>query len=328
VSDTIAQSTLIAQQASEMWPSITGHPVLFMHRENSVFKVETTGGPAALRVHRYGYHDKQAIESELLWMAQLAKNGLQIPVPILNKHKSYLTEINLQDRVYTVDLLTWLIGIPLGQSDAPLGFNKVELQSIFYNLGATIARLHDVSDAWELPTTFKRHAWDSDGFLGDQPFWGAFWNASGVSGDDRNLLNQAREKAKRELDELRDTGADYGLIHADFVRQNILVHESEVRIIDFDDSGFGFRIFDFATALVKNRAEPHYEEIKQKLFEGYRAVRSLSLRDEQSLDLFLTLRDLAYLGWADARKAEPGMAARLPTIRKATVAAASTFLQT
>jgi Ser/Thr protein kinase RdoA (MazF antagonist) len=260
------------------------------------------------------------------WMAHLSANGLQAPEPLANAQNAYLTEVSVDGKTYIADLLTWLDGAPLGNSTDPLAFNKTTLEKIFFNLGATIAKLHAVSDAWKIPDGFTRHAWDRDGYVGEQPFWGAFWNAGELPDDHRNILHAARKKAGDELDALRKAGADYGLIHADFVRQNILVTGTDVRIIDFDDSGFGFRMYDFATALVKNRAEPYYDAIKQSLFAGYRSKRRLSALDEQSLDLFLALRDFAYLGWMEARRGEPGVEERMPGIRAATVTAAEKFL--
>jgi Ser/Thr protein kinase RdoA (MazF antagonist) len=316
----------IAAKACEAWDCITSVPQLFMHRENSVFKVATTHGLAALRVHRHGYHSRAAIESEMQWMAHLASRGVLVPAPIANRFHNFLSEIEHGGKIYSVDLLTWLDGAQLGNSTDPLGFSKSELQKIFFNLGQLIARLHDVTDAWNIPQGFTRHAWDRDGFLGERAFWGRFWEASDLSASDRHLLLEAREKAGTELDALRKAGANYGLIHADFVRQNILLVGAQVRVIDFDDSGFGFRMYDFATALVKNRDEPHYEAIKASLFEGYRSLRVLSQRDENSLDLFLTLRDFAYLGWMEARRGEPGVEVRMPGIRAATITAARKFM--
>jgi Ser/Thr protein kinase RdoA (MazF antagonist) len=316
----------IALKACKMWDGIISAPKLFMHRENSVFKVQTTHGPAALRVHRHGYHSKAAIQSEMQWMAHLASQGVLVPQPLANRRQELLSDVEYRGKTYVVDLLTWLDGEQLGNATDPLAFSKDELQQIFFNLGKTIARMHDLTDAWEVPKGFTRHAWDRDGFVGEKAFWGNFWEARDLTPDDRQLLMQAREKAGVELDALRKAGADYGLIHADFVRQNILVLGTDVRVIDFDDSGFGFRMYDFATALVKNRDEPHYEAIKASLFEGYRSQRVLSTVNENSLDLFLTLRDFAYLGWMEERLGEPGVEARMPGIRAAAVAAAQKFI--
>jgi Ser/Thr protein kinase RdoA (MazF antagonist) len=316
----------IALKACKMWDGIISAPKLFMHRENSVFKVQTTQGPAALRVHRHGYHSKAAIQSEMQWMAHLASQGVLVPQPLANRQQQLLSDVEYRGKTYVVDLLTWLDGAQLGNATDPLAFSKTELQQIFFNLGKTIARMHDLTDAWEMPDGFTRHAWDRDGFVGEKAFWGNFWEARDLSADDRHLLLLAREKAGVELDTLRKAGEDYGLIHADFVRQNILVMGTDVRVIDFDDSGFGFRMYDFATALVKNRDEPHYEAIKASLFEGYRSQRVLSTVNENSLDLFLTLRDFAYLGWMEERLGEPGVEARMPSIRAAAVAAAQKFI--
>ncbi len=326
MTDTLQRASQIANLACQKWPCMTSAPELFMHRENTVFKVETTHGSAALRIHRSGYHSTLAIKSEMQWMAHLAAHQLQVPLPLINTKGEYLAEILFDGKVYVADVLTWLDGTPLGNSVDQLAYTMAELEILFFNLGNTIANLHTLSDDWEIPLGFQRHAWDRDGFVGEAPFWGAFWNARDLSSGDRNTLLAARQKAGASLDALRLAGADYGLIHADFVRQNILVSGSDVRIIDFDDSGFGYRMYDFATALVKNRAEPHYDAIKQSLFKGYRDKRYLSELDEQSLDLFLTLRDFAYLGWMDARRGEPGVEERMPGIRTATLNAAENFL--
>jgi Ser/Thr protein kinase RdoA (MazF antagonist) len=326
MSDAISKAHEIAALACTNWDRIVSTPELFMHRENSVFKVQTKYGPAALRVHRHGYHSKAAIQSEMQWMAYLASHGVLAPAPIPNKQRHLLSEVSYHNKTYIVDLLTWLDGEQLGNSTDPLVFTKQQLQQIFFNLGKTIARMHDLTDAWKTPDGFTRHAWDRDGFIGEQAFWGNFWEACDISASDRQLLVQAREKAGAELDALSKAGADYGLIHADFVRQNILVVGTDVSVIDFDDSGFGFRMYDFATALVKNREEPHYETIKASLFEGYRSSRVLSQLDANSLDLFLALRDFAYLGWMEARRAEPGVEERMPGIRAASIAAAQKFI--
>jgi Ser/Thr protein kinase RdoA (MazF antagonist) len=322
----LTQANEIALLACETWDGILSAPQLFMHRENTIFKVQTENGLAALRVHRLGYLSKDAIRSELRWMSQLASQGVMVPQPVVNRQKQLLSEVSHGGNDYIVDLLTWLKGAQLGNSTDPLAYSKVDLQHIFFSLGNTIARIHDVSDAWELPHDFTRHAWDHDGFVGDKAFWGKFWDIGDTHENDRQLLQLAREKASAELQALQRAGADYGLIHADFVRQNILVVGTGVRVIDFDDSGFGFRMYDLATALVKNRNEPHYAAIKFSLIAGYRSLRQLSTLDEQSIELFLTLRDLAYLSWMNARRSEPGVEARMPGIRDATIMAARKFL--
>ena len=74
-------------------------------------------------------------------------------------------------------------------------------------------------------------------------------------------------------------------------------------MIDFDDGGWGFRLFDVATALFKNRHEPGYDTLKTALLAGYRSRRSL---DTTALDLFVALRAVSYVGWIVPRIEEDG----------------------
>ena len=140
------------------------------------------------------------------------------------------------------------------------------------------------------------------------------------------LLAETRDRVLRDLDAFISGGADYGLIHADLVRENILVSGSDIRMIDFDDSGFGFRLFDIATALVKNRNEPHYDAMMGALIEGCRTQRELPQRELDSLPLFILLRALTYLGWAEARKTEPDMETRRARLKTDALALARAYL--
>lgn len=316
-----------ARKALESWTDICGEPQLVMHRENTVFRVETKAGPAALRIHRAGYHSRQAIQSELDWMAHLALNGLAVPAPIRALNGALLVELgNGAGQKCIVDLLTWLEGAPLGKSGEPLSGSLSEQTDIFRALGTSMARLHLTSDAWRAPAEFRRHAWDREGLLGDAPFWGKFWSISDCAPEETEILTAARKRAAEALDSHIAAGADYGLIHADLVRENVLVHEGQIRMIDFDDAGYGFRMFDIATALIKNRREPHYEALKSALLSGYDSVRPRSPRDLQALPLFMLLRALSYLGWAEARRHELGMTARRQRFKTEALELARTYL--
>ena len=74
-------------------------------------------------------------------------------------------------------------------------------------------------------------------------------------------------------------------------------------LIDFDDGGWGYRLFDIATALIKSRAEPDYPALQAALIAGYQRERAL---DVSALDLFMALRAVTYVGWIITRLNEPG----------------------
>ena len=80
----------------------------------------------------------------------------------------------------------------------------------------------------------------------------------------------------------------YGLIHADCgVDANVLFRKHKAHIIDFDDSGFGYYLYDLAVALEHCWEDKDYYRYKDALLQGYTDIRPLD--DEQliHMDLFL-----------------------------------------
>ena len=301
-----AEATSLAIVALKQWPHVQRVPQLVRHRENTVFRVQTTLGDHALRLHRHGYHSEQTILSELHWMAMLAERGFMVPTPAKKRDGEFLTKVGHSDgsmRVFS--LLSWLPGEPFGKSALPLRFEGHHRLDVMAAIGKNLARLHLLSDRWQLPHGFVRPVWDRAGLVGDAPFWGCFWDSGFLAEAEREDLRKIREHCDTALCDYTD--ADYGLIHADLARENILVEGAGVSFIDFDDSGFGFRMFDIATALIKNIYEPDYEDLKQALLAAYQAERPLRPHDLDHLPLMMLLRSLTYLGWVDARLEEPGM---------------------
>ena len=109
------------------------------------------------------------------------------------------------------------------------------------------------------------------------------------------------------------------------VRENILFDGSSLAIIDFDDCGFGYRLFDLATALIKNRSEFDYQDLQAAILNGYKTLRII---DVEQLDLFLLLRAFTYVGWIVPRIKEPKAKIRQTRFIKTSVELCEKFLST
>lgn len=269
-------------------------------RENHVYRVDQGIASYALRLHRKGYRSNAELCSELQWMDAVAKGGLNVPCPITS---------TLGDLVHVVDgcqvdVLCWLAGAPIGVARTNLLHE--DRAGLFRAIGREMATLHAVSDAWQRPPGFTRWAWDREGLLGETPVWGRFWDNPTLTEDEKDLFETLRQVAEQDLGE-REAFMDYGLIHADLVRENVIVDHEKIQLIDFDDGGFGFRLFDLATTLVKFTNEPHYSLLKSSLLEGYRSVRPI---DTGAFDLVMALRAATYVGWIIERLGEEGALAR------------------
>jgi Ser/Thr protein kinase RdoA (MazF antagonist) len=309
-----------ANGALKLWAIDAAEVHLAAHRENHVFKVTAKNGAAfALRMHRPGYRSRDEINSELAWMTQLAQEGVAVPLPLVSRAGNLVEQHNGD----LVDVLTWLPGLPLGKNHVPLAIEN--RSDVFRNIGKELARLHLVSDRWNVPQPFNRPRLGIDGLLGENPVWGRFWENPSLTADQVTLLTSTRQKAievlKQNLDAL-----DQGLIHADLARENILVTGKDVAFIDFDDSGHGFRAYDIAVALFRNRTEPDYPQLRAGLIEGYQSLRPLNL---DLLDLFILLRAMSFVGWIVPRAADlaDGEARNQRFIAEAIALAASMNLQ-
>lgn len=299
-----ATVTELARRALQHWGIRDGEPELLKFRENAVFRVRLPDGqPAAMRVHRLGYHSDAALRSELQWMSFLQSAGVATPSPVAALSGDLFVPVDTGTSAppRQVDCLSWLEGRAVGARGVPLDYTPEQARQVFTAIGRTIAHMHNVTAAWTPPAGFTRHAWDFDGFFGPAPTWGRFETSPFLDGLRRELVFQARDKAVKALSEHERSARNFGIIHADLVRENVLVHEGAIRIIDFDDCGYGWHMYDLAVALYQNRQEPLYPLIEAALLDGYRQLRGLTAQDIAALPLFSALRAFAFLGWVQSR---------------------------
>jgi Ser/Thr protein kinase RdoA (MazF antagonist) len=180
------------------------------------------------------------------------------------------------------------------------------ITQIYHDLGVRLAEFHDTADAWSPPKNFSRHSWDRLGLVGAQPFWGRFWDNPDLLPDERYIFTQIQDQMNEALSHLEDT-LDYGLIHADLIPDNVMIDENDITFLDFDDCGFGFRLFDIATILLKQIETHDFQDKAKALMEGYRTRRDL---DPRFVLMFLVLRSLTYVGWIVDRPNIENAAAR------------------
>jgi Ser/Thr protein kinase RdoA (MazF antagonist) len=138
-----------------------------------------------------------------------------------------------------------------------------------------------------------------NGLIGDDPLWGRFWENPTLAYGQKQLLETFRDHAQTAL---AQGDHDFGLIHADLLRENVLVDGDALRLIDFDDGGHGFRLFDLATTLFRIKDEPNATELSAALIDGYQSTRPINITH---LPLFIALRACTYVGWIVTRMEIP-----------------------
>ena len=269
---------------------------LISNRENAVFEIETPTGRAALRLHRQGYQDPAAIRSELWWCTALADAGVSVPRPRPALDNSPLVQLS-NGRL--ASCIAWAEGKPLGEHGKPFDAPINVLLDQHVALGQLIAKMHSVTDLLTLPEGFTRPRWDVDGLVGDAPFWGRFWDHPAASPAEAAQLREIRNWLHVQLTDHATTG-NFGPIHADVLRENILVNGQSLSLIDFDDSGLGFRAYDLGTAMLHNGYEPAYPDLRDAMIDGYKTLRPA---DRATVEMFTLARSCASVGWTMPRLA-------------------------
>jgi Ser/Thr protein kinase RdoA (MazF antagonist) len=269
---------------------------LIRERENAVYEMRLPdGGRAALRLHRHGYQKGAAIRSELWWCAELARAGVPVPAPKPARCGDLL--VTLASGRFA-SAVTWIEGIPFGFAGQPLAGTAAEQENSHFMLGRLVAEIHVVTDALILPSDFARPLWDIDGLTGEEPFWGRFWDHPCATRSEAARLHDARLFLQDRLQAYSNQGGDFGPIHADVLRENILVNAGGLSMIDFDDAGLGFRLYDLGTVMSQNQAQKNRIALRDALIAGYATLRPANAN---MVDVFTLARCCASVGWTMPR---------------------------
>jgi Ser/Thr protein kinase RdoA (MazF antagonist) len=299
----IARMRQLAGRALGAYPLADPRLRLIAHEENTTFRVDATAAGGRdrflLRVHRPARHGRHvdpvaAIRSELDWlMALRADTGLPVPEPVRTTDGSLTTTAASRDvpepRVCSV--LRWMDGRIHAAMPRPVHLRR---------LGSVMAQLHNHAAQWDVPPGFVRIRWDWETFFGDTMVYGGI-NASAVwdllPAAPRRRFGQVAARMERVMTRLGDGDGQAGLIHADLHLDNVLFWRDEVRVIDFDDCGFGYWLYDIAVALWELRDRDDYVQFRAALIEGYTQHRPLPPGGLAHLDDFIATRDVAFALW-------------------------------
>jgi Ser/Thr protein kinase RdoA (MazF antagonist) len=286
----------LANAALPLWP-IGGVPSarLINLSENATYSVEgAEGGPRyALRIHRAGYHSPEAIASELAWARALRESGIVVtPDPVPGRDGRLLQRMAhaVMDAPRNMVMFRWEDGVEPGIGD--------DLAGPFETLGAVTARMHAHARAWERPRGFTRLTWDFETSLGDDaPHWGRWRDGMGLDPEKERVFERTAGLIGRRLAAYGKGPERFGLIHCDLRLANLLVDGESVKVIDFDDCGFGWFMYDAATPVSFYEHEPQVPGLIEAWVRGYRSIAALSAEDEAEIPTFVMLRRLLLVAW-------------------------------
>jgi Ser/Thr protein kinase RdoA (MazF antagonist) len=291
--------------------------------ENEIYRVESPSGRRwALRVQRPGYQSKRSLASEMEWLAALRRDGViatQIPVAGVNGEWVQVTCDPDGGKARNVVLFEWQHGSHPHMD--------MDLRQCFRSLGAITAQMHAHSRTWRRPDTFDRFTWDFETALGETPRWGRWRDALGMSAGQLDLFGRTAELIRERVASYGSGPDRFGLAHCDLRLDNLLMDKGEIKVIDFDDCGFSWYMYDAAATVSFYEHLPQVPGLIERWLEGYRTVAPVSRAEEEEIPTFIMLRRLLLVAWVGSH-AETALARSLGvSYTEQTVALCSAYLR-
>jgi Ser/Thr protein kinase RdoA (MazF antagonist) len=282
----------VAERALKRFGIADGAPVQLINvSENATYKVEDgTGRKWALRVHRDGYHSRTAIASELAWLSALREgSGVATPTAVRGLDGEYIQTLagDGLPNPRNVVLFEWENGAEPEQTDVA-GFEL---------LGETAARMHAHVRKWRRPAWFERHSWDFETSLGSRPHWGYWKNGMGMTPEAMEAFSETVALIEQRLEAFGKSPERFNLVHGDMRLANLLMDGNKVKVIDFDDCGFSWLLYDCATTVSFFEHTAQVPELLKAWIRGYRRIGMLSPEDEREIATFVMLRRLLLVAW-------------------------------
>jgi len=261
--------------------------------ENTTYLVEGTNWKSILRLHRENYHSKRAIECELAWSRSLSNDGvLHTPDFYLGRNGDPVQSVYAR---YS-SIPHFMVMFHFIEGKQPK--EDQDLVASFEQLGRIAAKTHLHSIKWIRPQPFERPKWNLESVFGGNPTWGNWRDAPNVTVTIRRLLEKVETTVSSRLSQFSMAADRYGLIHADMRLANVLIDQSNTtRLIDFDDCGIGWFLYDFAAGISFMEDHRQLSFLKESWIKGYRTIRDLPQEHIDELDTFIMLRRLVLLAW-------------------------------
>jgi Ser/Thr protein kinase RdoA (MazF antagonist) len=285
----------LAEAATALYALPQGLQVKLVNlSENATYKVEAPDGSRwALRIHRDGYHSTTAIASELSWLMDLRSTSVvTTPAPVKGRDGEIIQQLGhaCMTRARNIVLFDWETGTEPGIGE--------DLSAPFEVLGEVTARMHLHARKWRRPPTFTRLTWDFETSLGESdPHWGRWRDGMGVDVEKQKLFGRTVELIGKRLSTYGKGSDRFGLIHCDLRLANLMMDGNAVKVIDFDDCGFGWYMYDAATPVSFYEHEPQVPALIESWKTGYRRVIALKREDEAEIPTFVMLRRLLLVAW-------------------------------
>jgi Ser/Thr protein kinase RdoA (MazF antagonist) len=260
---------------------------------NFVYRVENADNQSfSLRICGFPKMKRCSMEDEMNWLNFVAQRNPRLaPRPIANDQGEWVTVITTPKGERLCALFAWVEGSELRDMITPADLHK---------MGRLVAALHNIAHEFPFPDATIDFR---SGYRYDQSLMRLHrdWieqHHHTIGTAHVALLDRAIDYVIAAMDRIGTTPANYGMIHADLSFGNLLVHEGEIYLIDFEQLGRGHYLYDFAVLWRELHTETvNFASLWQSFVAGYGEVAELPFRCEEELNPFIIATQLTDLDW-------------------------------
>ncbi len=199
--------------------------------ENRMFGFDTPENKLVVRVTPPGHKALTEVQAEMDWLVYLSENDAPVERVIPSRNDNLVETVDTNAGTIAVVCFEWAPGQLVTKED----FSPDLIQS----WGEAVGMMHRLTKDYKPPSQSPgRIQWFDDEYL------------------DRALIPSDQYGVLERFDALikyfksRPTTRDsFGLIHQDVHHDNLFLDGKRLTVLDFDDSVYGFFIFDIANAL-------------------------------------------------------------------------------
>jgi Ser/Thr protein kinase RdoA (MazF antagonist) len=248
------------------------------------------GAEYALRLRPPGWHRTQPIAEELQWLLALRRDtDLVVPEPVPACDGTLIQAISDPDTPgpWHGVLFRWVPGERRTETLTPPDLERV---------GTCMARLHQHAAAFVTAQhpPLTRHA----RFCDVRAWRHGFPPAVAVYAPrDLAVFAVAAQWVQTACQALEESRHGVGFIHADLHQWNYLFHSEDVRVIDFDDCGWGYYIYDMAVTLTDLDDRDDCAALRHAFWTGYTRLQPLPPGYKTSIKPMSAARILFLLEW-------------------------------
>ncbi len=270
---TLAPEALVSDVLSQYHLDVVTNCLLWHRGLSDIYLVETRQKSYVLRVSHHHWRSRSDIQFELELLDFLHRNCLPVAYPLYTKDSQLLVTIPALEGDRYAALF------PYAPGAIPLGDLNVQQSRV---LGKTLGQLHKIASNFH--SEVKRQPLTTE-YLLDNSF-AIIAPFLQHRTEDIAYLENAIAKIKQQVAKIPQQPPYWGVCWGDPHSGNVhFTEENKVTLFDFDQCGYGWRVFDIAKFLQVSLHAGIQRKVRDAFLAGYQTIQNLTPQELDSLPL-------------------------------------------